>query len=389
MARDNPFLMIPGPTQVTADVLSWMGKPLIAHYGNEWVEIFEETVTLVQRVFRTSSEVFMIPGTGTTGLEMATRSCFSVGDRVVVLTNGPFGENLARMASFNGLEVVKAKLEWGDPMTPDWVEKALDGSAAVGIICTHVDTMVGVRNPAQHIGEIARRRGALFILDAVSSLAGEELATDEWGVDLCCSATQKCLGAPPGLALVSVSAKAWQAMENRKDKHKGWYFDFLNWRKVAREWADWHPHPATMPASVVLALRESLKEILEEEGLEQAVQRHKEVASVVRRALGRLGLRVVPDQYAANTVTTAYTPDGIEPEEIQEFIRQRHNIQISRFLGDDVPKAIRVGHMGTAARLTSALPVILGIEEFMRRRGFDVNLGADLLEAAQAKPSAE
>jgi alanine-glyoxylate transaminase/serine-glyoxylate transaminase/serine-pyruvate transaminase len=349
-----------------------MGKRLVAHYGKGWVEIFYETRDLVQRVFRTENEVYLIPGTGTTGLEMGIRSCFCEGDKVLVVINGTFSSNLAKFARLNGVEVERLELTWGEPVPLEEVEKALDRSAATGIICTHVETMLGVRNPVREIGEMARRKGVVFLLDAVSSLGGEEVAVDDWGLDICVTATQKCLGIPPGLALVSVSEKAWKAMETRKEANRGWYFDLLQWRKVTKELADWHPHPATLPVSLVLALRESLEQIFEE-GLENVLERHKEVAGFVRRGLGNLGFRVVPDEYAANTVTTAYTPAGIEPEEIIDFLLERFNIQISKFLGKNAPKAIRVGHMGPAACMRAALPVLMGVQEFMQGKGFEVD----------------
>jgi alanine-glyoxylate transaminase/serine-glyoxylate transaminase/serine-pyruvate transaminase len=361
-----------------------MGKPLVAHYGDEWVGTFNETRRLVQRVFRTESEVFMIPGVGTTGLEMGIRSCFSAGDTVVAAINGPFGENLARIAQLNGMKVERVTVPLGEPVGPAEVRDALDRSRAAGVLCVHVDTMVGVRNPVPEIGKMVGERGGIFVVDAVSSLGGEELPVDDWGIDICGSAVQKCLGTPPGLAVVSVSAKAWGAMETRREKDKGWYFDLLNWRKMTAEWADWHPHISTMPVSIVLALRESLKEILEEEGLDKAIERHREVGRVMRRGLASLGFRVVREECAANAVTTAYTPAGIEPDEVVAFLRQRHNIQISKFLGAGAPKAIRVGHMGCSASLRAALPVLFGIEELMRARGFDVRLEPGLVETGDS-----
>jgi alanine-glyoxylate transaminase/serine-glyoxylate transaminase/serine-pyruvate transaminase len=346
-------LMIPGPVQPEAEVLAVMGQPVQAHYGPAWVEAYNDTTRRLAQVWATTGDVHLLVGSGSAGLDACLGSAAATGQTVILGVNGFFGQRLQAIAEAYGLRVIAVPAAWGEPLNPDDFDLALiqhPEAVLVGVV--HVDTSTTVVNPVRQIGEIVRGRGNTFLVDAVSSLGGVSLEMDAWHIDLCASASQKCLGAPPGLAPVAVGARGWEAIDRVPEKGHGWYLNLRVWRQYAHDWADWHPFPITQATSLVLALRESLLR-LQAEGLPARLARYEALALRLRRGLRAIGMRpYTPDERLAPVVTAAHGPPGVPTSRIVDYMAREHHIKIAGGMGELRDQVIRIGHMSPS--LTAA-----------------------------------
>jgi len=339
--------MIPGPVDVEPEVLAVMGQPVPAHYGPEWMEIHQEMGELLREVFQTQGEVLLMPGPGSAGLDAALGSLLPPGGRILIPTNGFFGERMATIAEANGLEVGRAAFEWGEPLDLALIEDRLRDGEMEALAVVHHETSTGVLNPLPEIAALARKYDPWFVVDAVASLGGVELPVDGWGIDLCISVANKCLAAPPGLALLSVSERAWARIEGNSHR-RGWYLDLRTWQQYARDWAGWHPYPTTLPTNNILALQVSLRRILKH-GLAAYQARHRAAAQRVRAGLHELGFPLLVEAPLAAPIITAVGPyPGRTAEEFHTFLKNEHGILIGGGMGPLRGRMCRVGHMGRA-----------------------------------------
>jgi alanine-glyoxylate transaminase/serine-glyoxylate transaminase/serine-pyruvate transaminase len=347
-------LMIPGPVQPEDEVLAIMGQPVQAHYGPAWVEAYTETTGMLAQVFATTGNVFLLVGSGSAGLDACLGSAAATGQAVIIGVNGFFGQRLQAIAEAYGLRVVPVDAEWGQALDPADFETALrrhPDAALVAVV--HVETSTTVVNPIREIGAIVRAHGGYYLVDAVSSLGGVPLRMDDWHIDLCASASQKCLGAPPGVAPVAIGPRGWEAIDRVPDKGHGWYLNLRVWRQYAHDWAGWHPFPITQATSIILALRASLRRLLDE-GLEARQTRYRALALRLRRGLREIGMPpFTPDERLAPIVTAAYGPPGVPTSRIVDYMAQVHHIKIAGGMGDLLrDRLFRIGHM--SASLTEA-----------------------------------
>ena len=346
----TPKLMIPGPVDVDESVLEAMSRRVPAHYGPEWTALYRETTDHLKRVFQTDGDVLLLVSSGSGGLDAAICSVLGPGDKAIVVVNGFFGARLAEIAQSRGVEAVLVTAPWGRAVDVDEVRSTLSKTAgATALLVVHHETSTGIVNPIKEIGEVAHQFGAFFIVDAVSSLAGEPLAMDEWGIDVCVAASQKCLEAPPGLAPVAVGLRGWQTMDTNQRYPAGWYLNLRTWRRYAEEWADWHPYPITMATPTVLALRAALA-CLETEGLEGRMKRYRAASEVIRGGLRNLGLRLSGDlERCSSTITVVDRPSGVEVSDMIRYLKREWGIWIAGGLGETAGQIFRVGHMGRAS----------------------------------------
>lgn len=360
-------LLIPGPVDVDDEVLAEMGAPVAAHYGPEWTALYKGTTELMRQVFQTRGDVFLLVSSGSGGIEAAVSSLFAAGQRVLVGVNGFFGERLAAIARSRGLDVGTVEAPWGEALDPESMRRALaKGPPSAGILVVHHETSTGVLNPLPDIGSLAKERGLALVVDAVSSLGGEELPMDDWGIDICVTATQKCLEAPPGLAPVAVSRRAWEIMDRHPNPTPGWYLNLRVWRQFAEEWSDWHPFPVTLPTNNVLALRVALDRLMAE-GREARIARYREIAAFVRAGLKTMGLSLlVEGEAAASGITVARRPEGMELGDLYTFLREQWGIRIAGGLGPLRGEIFRVGHMGKAASRAYMTMFLDGLRAFLR-----------------------
>ena len=340
---DMPELMIAGPGELHGEDLDVLGHQVIAHYGDVWTGIHAETVALLGRLLG-ARDPHLIPGTGTACLDAAVMNLFEEGQTVVVPNTGFFGTRLMEIATAHRLRVVEVPVEVGAPIDPQRVADALAG--ADGVLSVHVETATGVRHPIEDIARVARRAGAVYVVDGIASVGGELADVGALGVHALVTGTQKGLEAPPGLGVIALSEDGRERVEQRSERPRSWYLDLQTWDWYRAEWGSWHPHPVTMPTNLVLALNSSLRRILEI-GIESWVARRAELAKRAREGLRALGLEPVPEAgHESNLVVAAWADD---PPAIQKHLLEREGIMISGGLHPTLGRAIRIGLMGRTA----------------------------------------
>lgn len=364
-------LMIPGPVEPEAEVMEAMGGPVLPHYGPEWTPIYNETTAMLGRVFQTEGDVFILIGSGSAAVDACVGSAVATGEQIIVGLNGFFGERLAHIARAYGQEVIPVEAELGEPLrTPEIEDAVRRHPAARAIAVVHLETSTTVVNPVPEIGRVARRQGIPFIVDAVSSLGGLPFKMDEWGVDFCASASQKCLGAPPGVAPVAVGPAGWEALDRLENPNHGWYLNLRTWREYATAWAHFHPFPTTQATNNVMALRTSLQRLLQE-GIEERMERYREIARYLRRHLRRIGYEpFTADEQMAPVLTAAYGPPGVATDEIVSYVAEEHGIKISGGFGEQLNnKIIRIGHMTPTVSRDDIDRVVRALESFKGNTG--------------------
>jgi len=357
---DGYQLMVPGPTQVRQDVLDQMMLPIVPHYGRDWTAYYNETLDLLRSVFRTKGKVFPIPGSGSAGLEAALSSMVERTEPLLVLSNGWFGERLVAIAEGHLDRVLVERAAPEEPMTADRLRDALarhPEAAAVAVV--HSESSSGLLNPVRELAAVCQEHELLFLVDAVSSAGGIELAVDDWGIDVCVTASQKCLESPPGFGIVAISPAGWKRIASKCTA--GWYLNLHVWDEFASSWADWHPYPITQAVPSFRAMRRAL-EYIDAEGLAARVRRHAAVGRQVRQELGNHGFSPVFDESTASPTILAFlTPSGCEARRMVDALREKHGILIASGMGTYKECAIRIGNMGVQSSPEQMKPVIMAL----------------------------
>jgi alanine-glyoxylate transaminase/serine-glyoxylate transaminase/serine-pyruvate transaminase len=358
-------LMIPGPVEVHPAVLEALSGPVEPHYGPAWVEKYSLITSLLKQVFNTRNDVFLMAGSGTSAIDACMGSSMMTGEKIIIGNNGFFGDRLLRIAESYGLQIVEVKAPWGEALDPTEISAALKANPDTKIVAiVHSETSTTILNPIEVIGKEVRGSDALFLVDAVSSLGGVPIEVDGWGIDLCPSASQKCLGATPGLAPVSISPKAWKMIDRFKEKAHGWYTNLQIWREFAQEWGDWHPTPVTMPVSIANGLLVSLQQLLAE-GIDARMRRYKTLALQLRTGLREADMQpFTPDEVLNPVLTAAYPPEGIDSARVVDYLLREHHIQISSGLGTLKPKIFRIGHMSPVITDKDMVTLISALKKF-------------------------
>lgn len=359
-----PDLMIAGPGHMHPEDLGVLGEQLIAHYGDTWVELHNDTVAAVGRLVNAKDPPYIVPGTGTTCLDAAVMNMFEPGQTVVVARTGFFGERLHEVAEANGLEVIDIEVPLGQPADVLELHKVAKKNYAAGIFVTHVDTSTGVRHPIKEIADAAHDIGAFIMVDGIASVGGELCDVDGWGIDCLVTSTQKGMETSPGLGILALGTRGRARVELRSQRPPSWYLDLKRWDWYRENWP-WHPHPVTMPSPLVLSLLSSLNRILDV-GLERWVSQRAALATRCREGLASIGLEPVarPD-VQANMIVAAYADDAAN---IVPFVL-KEGIQISGGLAPLAGKTIRVGLMGLHANEAMVDRVIDAIARARKESG--------------------
>ena len=334
-------LRIPGPTPCPPQALEAMGRQMINHRGGEFGKILNSITGKLKRAFQTKGDVFLLTGSGTGGLEAAIVNTLSPGDKVLSLSNGFFGERFAEIAEEYGAEVIHLDFEWGKAVDLDAVEKALKAYGDIkAVLAIHNETSTGVTNNLKEISAIVKKFDKLLLVDAISSLGCINLPTDDWHCDVVVTASQKGWMVPPGLAMVSVSEKAWQA--HIQAKMPRYYWDFSK----AKDFLQKGQTPWTPAISVFYALDVTL-DLMLSEGLDNIFARHARVAQTARNGVKSLGLSLFPDEkYASNTVTAVNAADKIDVPKLIQMLREEYEVIIAGGQEKLSGKIFRIGHLG-------------------------------------------
>ena len=332
---------LPGPTPLPPAVLEAMQREMIPHRGGAFKELFGEILRLAREVHRTDGDVLIWPASGSAGWEVAVVNLFSPGDAVLATVCGDFGDRFARVAAKFGLDVRRLDVPWGSAVTPGALSDALDAGPRVkGVFLTHNETSTGVTNPLPELAQIARDHGALTVVDAVSSVGGLPLETDAWGLDFVLSGSQKAWMCPPGLLIVAVGARAWDAHRNARFPRFFWDLS------AARESAASGMTPTTPPLSLLYAYQAALR-MIDEEGLEAVWERHAAMGELARSGIRDLGLELFADPaYASNTLTAFRPPAGVTVEDVLATLRRDHQVEAQKGQGAIADQIVRIGHMG-------------------------------------------
>jgi alanine-glyoxylate transaminase/serine-glyoxylate transaminase/serine-pyruvate transaminase len=373
MSPQHVKLMIPGPVDVEDDVLAAMAEPVLPHYGPEWLAIYHETVERLQQLFQTGNDLFLVAGPGTAGLDAALGSLMRSGDKVLVPYNGFFGRRLGAVAQSYGLDVRTVSAPTGQPLDAEAIRRYLAEERDIqALAVVHLETSTAVLNPLQEIAAVAREFDVPLVVDAVSSMGGVPLPVDKWGIDICVTVSNKCLGSPPGVAPLSVSQRAWDQMERKAGRAHGWYLDLRVWKDYAVNWGSWHPYPTSLPTNNIAALLVSLRRILDG-GLEAYYAHHVWAARTVRDRLGQLGFQMLTAEvHTSPLITAMYGPPGLDLEDLRRYLVQERQIMISGGLNDLAGKIIRVGHIGKATSDEYIEQFLASVEAYFRLKGYDV-----------------
>ena len=336
-------LRTPGPTPCPPEVLEAMGSAMVNHRGPEFKEIILGLTDKLKRVFMTQNRLYILTASGTGSLEAAVVNTLSPGDKVLAVSIGYFGDRFTEVANTYGADVTKLDFEWGAAADPDAIRRALKDDPGIrAVLVTHNETSTGITNDLETISRIVKSEfdNKLLLVDAISSLGCVPLPVDQWRCDVVCTASQKGLMVPPGLAFISVSEDAWQA--NKVARMPRFYFDL----PAAQRYLERGQNPWTPGVSLCYGLDVALNMLLEE-GMESVFARHARIADFTRSGIKALGLQLLADEaHASDAVTSVKIPEGVDGSELSELLRVEHSIVLAGGQGPLLKKIFRVGHLG-------------------------------------------
>jgi alanine-glyoxylate transaminase / serine-glyoxylate transaminase / serine-pyruvate transaminase len=359
------LLLGPGPSMVHPRVLRVMATPLVGHLDPDFIQILSEVRGLLRQLFQTNNELTLaVSGTGTSAMEAALGNLIETGDSMLACVHGYFGDRLAEIGRRYGAQVQRLERPWGAPTDAQAIEAALQQRPAKVVTLVHAETSTGVLQPdIQAIAAICHRQGAMLVLDCVTSLGGIPVEVDAWDVDVAYGASQKALSAPPGLAPITVGARAREAIARRKSPVPVFYFDL---ELLLRYWSDTPAYHHTAPISTVFALREALR-LTFEEGLDRRYQRHRENAERLWQGLEAMDLALlVPEPNRLTTLTTPVLPASWADATLRRRLLNDYGIEIAGGFGPLAGKVWRIGLMGHSSRRENVLMFLAALEELLK-----------------------
>ena len=361
--------MTPGPSEPEPEVLSSMALPILPHYGAKWKEVYDDTTSKLRKVFKTSGEVIIVPGPGQLTVEMAVANFVTKDQEAFVCVNGLFSQMIVSMIEhWGGMPVVIEK-PWGEPITGQDVSEVLDSHKDLTdkpLFVVHNETSTGVQNPVSEILRICEKHNMLKVLDSISAFGGMDIRADEWKADYTIGYASKALGGVFGAEPIALSERAWEAASKNSAKIHTRFLNLNVWRKAIDEWGSWgHPHPSSMPTSLIVGLRKAT-ELALQEGLDERYQRHKEVAAFARKQFDDIQLELFPDKRYASDTVTAVKADPKWNSKLRSELVSRFDIFIAGGLGQLEGKLLRIGHMGTSARKQAISTTRVAMEEILR-----------------------
>ncbi len=371
---EEKLLLIPGPSPVVPRILNALALPTVSHVSPEMArDLLEACENLKRIVFAANGEPFIVAGAGTLAMEMAVLNTAGPGDRVLVLSQGYFGDRMAQICQAFGLDHDVLACEWGKAVTPRQLEQRLKAQNYNVVVCTHVDTATGACAPVEEYSQVLDKTGAIFIVDGVCATGGIAERMDPWGLDVVLTAAQKCLGTPPGLAILVFSERA---MEKRRGLKPipAYYSDILRWLPIMHDPTKYFSTPCV---NEIRAFAEATR-IVVDEGLDERFDRHDLYAAAIREGLAALGFSFFTDpRFAAATLSVVRYPEGVEDKAFRAGLNA-NGVVVAGGLGPTAGQVFRMGHMGN---LTSAQArfAIEAVEKTLASLGRTVKPGLGLL----------
>lgn len=382
LAPPARILMGAGPSNVDPRVLRATVHQPIGHLDPAFLAIMDEVKEGLRRLFRTTNGLtFPVSGTGSAGMEASLANLIEPGDHVLIFLNGFFSERMAQMARRLGGEVFVVEREWGTAFEPEEVRQALIRYRPKVVCLVHAETSTGVLQPVADIAPLVREHEALLVLDTVTSLGGVPVLVDGWGVDVAYSATQKCVGAPPGLAPITFNERAIAALKSRQYPCVSWYLDAL---LVQSYWGEDRVYHHTAPINMIFALREALR-LIDEEGLEARWTRHQINGEAMMAGLQALGLTLLVSEpsHRLPVLITVLVPDGVDEGKVRARLLHEFHLEISAGLGPLKGRIWRFGLMGYSSQKRHVLLALTALGMILQEEGFACDLDA-AIAAAQA-----
>lgn len=377
------ILMGPGPSSVHPRVLQAMTAPILGHLDSQFFVVMEDVCEMLREIYHTDNYMTLpLSSTGTGAMEASCVNILEPGDTAIVCRNGYFGDRLADIARRCGAEVFVVDSAWGNPVDLEALDEELNKHSNVKMVgIVHAETSTGSLSPLTRAIELAHEHDSLIVVDAVTSLGSHDVRMDEWDIDICYSASQKCLGAPPGLAPISLGSRAMDVINERKTPVQSFYF---NLKDLEAYWSETRAYHHTSPISMTYGLRESLRMMMEE-GIDERLKRHARTSAALRAGVEALGLQVLADpQYRLNPLTAALIPDGVDEAFVRRKLITDYNIEIGAGLGDLQGKVWRIGLMGESARESNVFAFLSALERILPDQGYEVAYGSSLAAAQQA-----
>lgn len=377
------ILMGPGPSSVHPRVLQAMTAPILGHLDPQFFVVMEDVCEMLREIYHTDNYMTLpLSSTGTGAMEASCVNILEPGDTAIVCRNGYFGDRLADIARRCGAEVFVVDSAWGNPVDLEALDEELNKHSNVKMVgIVHAETSTGSLSPLTRAIELAHEHDSLIVVDAVTSLGSHDVRMDEWDIDICYSASQKCLGAPPGLAPISLGSRAMDVINERKTPVQSFYF---NLKDLEAYWSETRAYHHTSPISMTYGLRESLRMMMEE-GIDERLKRHARTSAALRAGVEALGLQVLADpQYRLNPLTAALIPDGVDEAFVRRKLITDYNIEIGAGLGDLQGKVWRIGLMGESARESNVFAFLSALERILPDQGYEVAYGSSLAAAQQA-----
>ncbi|MCS6849716.1 MAG: alanine--glyoxylate aminotransferase family protein [Gemmataceae bacterium] len=370
----KPRLLTPGPTPVPEETLLDLAKPVVFHRTPEFRQALAEVLADLQYVFQTKNLVLPLTSSGTGGLEAAVANCIPPGKKAICLIAGRFGERWRGLCKAFGIEPIAVTVPYGEAVAPEQLAKALaDHPDAVAVCCTLSETSTGVAHDVAAFGRLVAPTPALLLVDSISGLGAMECRTDDWHIDVNITGSQKALMLPPGLAFLSVSAKAWAAIE-ANTQARVFYFDL----KKARAALQTSDTPYTPAHTLIMALRHSLKRI-RAEGIENVWARQALHARAARAGFQAMGLKLFAAR-PADGLTVVRMPEGIDSTTLLGKLEKRYGLKLANGQDQLKGKIIRLAHMGYIDQF-DILAALAGVELVLREMGHPVDPGVGVAAA--------
>lgn len=378
------LLLGPGPSPVPDRVREAMAKPLLGHMDPAFLGIVDDVQAKLRTIFGTVNPLtFPVSGTGSAGMQMSLANFLEPGDTALVVEQGVFGHRLADAARRLGANVVSVTVPFGEICSREHLQAALMEHPEVKLVAVvKAETSTGVLQPLEGWAEIVHDHGALLLVDTVTALGGMPVEVDAMGFDIVFSGTQKCLAAPPGLAPMTVNARALDRLEARHSPVPSWYFDL---KAISGYLGKARAYHHTAPVSMIYALDEALNLILDE-GLEETWARHRAVAEALWAGLESMGLELmVPLPHRLSTVATVRIPDGVDDAGVRRYLMSEHHIEIAGGLGPWAGRIWRIGVMGQGARNAYMMTLLAALREAIAAQGLSLPSGLEAFEDAYRK----
>jgi alanine-glyoxylate transaminase/serine-glyoxylate transaminase/serine-pyruvate transaminase len=365
MRRPERLLLGPGPSNAPPEVLAALGRPLLGHLDPEFLEMLDDTAERLRLVFRTSNRLtFAVSGTGSAGMEAAFVNLLEPDDVAVIGVNGVFGGRMADVAARCGAQVVTVEAPWGEPVPPADLAAALDAHPQAKLVAVvQAETSTGCAQPMDQTAAVVRDHPALFVVDAVTALGGAPVEVDSWGVDVCYAGTQKCLSVPPGLAPITFSERALDAVRARRTPVQSWYLDVT---MLERYWGSDRVYHHTAPVGMVAALHAGLGVVLRE-GLPARWERHERLGADLAKGLEARGFSYVPpDGHRLPMLHCVRLPGELEEGPLRRRLLDTYGIEIGGGLGPLAGTCWRFGLMGHSCTQRNVLTVLAALDEVLR-----------------------